>query len=265
MKDKIDFEERYFLFPPVKVQIRFMKYILGVNRGAVNLAVFSELGLFPISIDALKLSIRFWFHLVNADEDSLVSKAYKYNCKLKNCFADKLKLFLEKLGFIHIWDNQNTFSKNRLSFSIVNLLKEHFINYWKKGLYLDENKPNGNKLRTYRELKSDFVLEDFLLLDIQKNILSNFVKLRISNSNLLIEQGRHQNILLDNRLCPMCNLEVEDEFHFVINCEKLKSSRNNLYSKLIDVVPDFRNKSDRDKFNFILSSNDYDIMKVFLK
>jgi hypothetical protein len=30
-----------------------------------------------------------------------------------------------------------------------------------------------------------------LLLDIQKNIVFNFVKLRISNSNLLNEQGRH--------------------------------------------------------------------------
>jgi hypothetical protein len=52
-----------------------------------------------------------------------------------------------------------------------------------------------------------------LLLDIQKNIVSNFVKLRISNSNLLIEQGRHQNIPLENRLCPICKLEIENEYH----------------------------------------------------
>jgi hypothetical protein len=46
--------------------------------------------------------------------------------------------------------------------------------------------------------------------------MSNFVKLRISNSNLLIEQGRHQNIPLENRLCPICKLEIENEYHFVI-------------------------------------------------
>jgi hypothetical protein len=33
-----------------------------------------------------------------------------------------------------------------------------------------------------------------------ENIVSNFVKLRISNSNLLIEQGRHQNIPLENKV-----------------------------------------------------------------
>jgi hypothetical protein len=80
-------------------------------------------------------------------------------------------------------------------------------------------KQTKNKLRTYRELKSEYVLEIFLLLDIQKNIVSNFVKLRISN--LLIEQGRHKNIPLKNRLCPICKLEIENEYHFVIECNKL--------------------------------------------
>jgi len=39
----------------------------------------------------------------------------------------------------------------------------------------------------------------------------------ITYSNLLIEQG-HQNIPLENRLCPICKLEIENEYHFVIEC-----------------------------------------------
>ena len=77
----------------------------------------------------------------------------------------------------------------------------------------------------------------FFLLDIQKNIVSNFVKLRISN--LLIEQGRHQNIPLENRLCPICKLEIKNEYHFVIECNKLTSSRSKLYSKVTEIVPNF--------------------------
>lgn len=52
-------ENKYLLFPPVKVQLTFAKYLLGVNKGATNMAVLSELGLDPISIDALKLAIGF--------------------------------------------------------------------------------------------------------------------------------------------------------------------------------------------------------------
>jgi hypothetical protein len=43
VKENANFENRYFSFPPIKVQIKFIKQLLGVNRGAVNLAVFSEL------------------------------------------------------------------------------------------------------------------------------------------------------------------------------------------------------------------------------
>ena len=156
----------------------------------------------------------------------------------------------------------NTFSQNKLLKAIYNKLSDNFISYWKRKLYNDDNKTYKNKLRTYRELKSEYVLEKILLLDIQKNIVSNFVKLRISNSNLLIEQGRHQNIPLENRLCPICKLEIENEYHFVIECNKLTSSRSKLYSKVTEIVPNFLFMSDSDKFKYILSSNDYDIMKI---
>jgi hypothetical protein len=47
------------------------------------LAVFSELGVIPISIDAIKLSVGFWNHLVNSDDVSLIEQAYKFNFKHK--------------------------------------------------------------------------------------------------------------------------------------------------------------------------------------
>jgi hypothetical protein len=69
-----------------------------------------------------------------------------------------------------------------------------------------------------------------------------------------IEQGRHQNIPLENRLCPICKLEIENEYHFVIECNKLTSSRSKLYSKVTDIVPNFLVMSDSDKFKYILNS-----------
>jgi hypothetical protein len=76
------------------------------------------------------------------------------------------------LGFCHVWENQNTFSKNKLLKAVYNKLSDNFISYWKRELYDDDNKTNKNKSRTYRELKSEYVLENFLLLEIQKNIVS---------------------------------------------------------------------------------------------
>ena len=262
--NKTSIEEKHFSCPPVKVQIKFIKHLLGVNRSAVNLAVFSELGVIPISIDALKLTVGFWLHLVNSHDSSLVNKAYNLNYTLNLSFSNKMRILFEKISFSHVWQNQNTFHKNKLLKAVYNKLKDNFLNFWRTGIARDPEK-GKNKLRTYSKLKSDFELEKFLLLNVQKNILSNFVKLRVSNSSLYIEKGRHLNIPLDNRICPVCKSNVEDEFHFVIECNKLEPLRTKLYTDISDIVPSFLSMSNQEKFNFILSSNDSDIMEVCVK
>ena len=261
---KCNIEEKHFSCPPVKVQIKFIKHLLGVNRSAVNLAVFSELGVVPISVDALKLSVGFWLHLVNSHDSSLVNNAYKVNYTLNLSFSNKLRMLFEKISFSHVWQNQNTFHKNKLLKAVYNKLKDNFIKFWRTDIFRDSDK-GKNKLRTYSKLKSDFELENFLLLNIQKNVLSNFVKLRISDSSLYIEKGRHLNIPLEERVCLLCKSNIEDEFHFVIECNKLEPLRTKLYKNISDIVPSFLSMSKQEKFNFILSSNDYDIMEVCVK
>ena len=73
------------------------------------------------------------------------------------------------------------------------------------------------------------------------------------------------NTPLDNRICPVCKSNVEDEFHFVIECNNLEPLRTKLYTDICDIVPSFLSMSNQEKFNFILSSNDSDIMEVCVK
>ena len=63
-----------------------------------------------------------------------------------------------------------------------------------------------NKLRTYRKLKEKFEIENFLKLDIGKTDMSNFMRIRISNSNLMIEKGRHKKLSVDLRICPLLQM-----------------------------------------------------------
>jgi hypothetical protein len=48
VKSNFDLESKYLSMLPVKVQIKFAKALLGVNKQAVNLAVLVELGMYPI-------------------------------------------------------------------------------------------------------------------------------------------------------------------------------------------------------------------------
>jgi hypothetical protein len=57
-------ESRYFLFQPLKVQIKLAKYVLGVNKTAPHLAVLGELGMIPCSVDA-KIISQFFIHSIS--------------------------------------------------------------------------------------------------------------------------------------------------------------------------------------------------------
>ena len=79
---------------PVKIQVKFAKSLLSVNKAAVNLAVLGELGMYPISIQALKSSVEYWLHVINSDNTSLLQDAYKSNLQLPDSFASKIKILL---------------------------------------------------------------------------------------------------------------------------------------------------------------------------
>jgi hypothetical protein len=50
-----------------KLQLmKYAKYMLGIHKSATNIAVLAELGLYPLSIAALKSSVIYWIHLLNS-------------------------------------------------------------------------------------------------------------------------------------------------------------------------------------------------------
>jgi hypothetical protein len=59
-------------------------------------------------------------------------------------------------------------------------------------LSLDGSEEKGNKLRTYRKLKEKYEIENFLKLDIVRSDVSNFIRISISNSTLMIEKGKYK-------------------------------------------------------------------------
>ena len=58
------------------------------------------------------------------------------------------------------------------------------------------------------------------------------------NSNLNIERGRYIKLPVEKRICPLCNIEPEDEIH--LKCPKLDECRKELFSNISSVVPSFK-------------------------
>ena len=259
--DRKRLEKCYFSFLPENIHIRFIKYTLGVNKSAVNSAVLAETGRFPLSLCTIKSIVRFWHHMTDSPNSSLVKMTFIDGLKVKTTLIQKMEKLFNIAGFAHAWENQGTFSIKRLETALVNKLKEKYLTYWKDSFDINSIEYN-RKLRTYCLLKYDYELENYLYLEKEKKEISTFVKIRISDSKLMIEQGRHKKLSLQDRICPLCKTDVEDEFHFVIKCRMLCLPRSDLFMKIEDIIPSFIDLDEKERFKLLMSPNDIDICKV---
>ena len=116
-------------------------------------------------------------------------------------------------------------------------------------------------LRTYKMFKLHFERE--LYLDQVKDFRyrNAITRLRTSSHTLEIERGRHRRpkICVENRLCLMCK-SVEDERHFLIDCLLYDEQRQCLFSKIITKDDTFCHLSGEDKFIYLLTSGDQQIL-----
>ena len=112
-------------------------------------------------------------------------------------------------------------------------------------------------LRTYRYIKSSFRTEPYLYLVNDQRYRRAISQLRCSSHILNVEKGRYTRprTPLDERLCNMCNC-VDDELHFITACAVNVNERRALYDKLTDKFPEFEHLCDLEKFVFLFTFDD---------
>jgi hypothetical protein len=82
-------------------------------------------------------------------------------------------LLFDKVGFNNVWENQNSFGRNRLTYAMYKQLRNYFIKFWEESILKNITEKKGNKLRTYKDLKKKFEMENLLKLDIDRSDISN--------------------------------------------------------------------------------------------
>ena len=93
------------------------------------------------------------------------------------------------------------------------------------------------KLRTYVKLKENFGVEKYVQLNLSRSQRSLLAQIRMGILPLSIETGRYSKTKLEDRLCTLCNArKVENETHFLFNCNFYKTERSNFLQNTRDVV-----------------------------
>ena len=114
---------------------------------------------------------------------------------------------------------------------------------------------NLRKMRRYRLLKKSWALEDYLLTITNIKARIALTKLRLSNHNLAIEKGRHQDLQLYDRTCPFCPEHIENELHFLIKCPTYESLRRRLLDDVEVLCIGFVYPEDENFLFWLLPSN----------
>ena len=98
--------------------------------------------------------------------------------------------------------------------------------------------------------------EDYLSFNITRYQRSLMAQFRLGILPLEFEVGRYRNIPLANRICQMCTHNVvEDEIHFLCECNSYSEYRSILFSNAEETDPNFSTKDLIDKFVFLMSNH----------
>lgn len=131
-----------------------------------------------------------------------------------------------------------------------------YVNDWKLGI-TSVTGPSGrgrNKLRTYQLFKTQFETESYISIPMPVKHRSALAKFRCGVAPLRLETGRYENLVVNDRICPICKLAVETELHVLTQCSAYQPLRNVLFDKAKDINVDFDDMDDVHKCMFVLSN-----------
>ena len=118
----------------------------------------------------------------------------------------------------------------------------------------EEISSEHSKLRTYAKLKTEIGMEDYLNSIENVRDRTALTKIRLSNHTLMIEKGRHQGLQENQRFCPFCDNQVENEYHFIMECNTFDVFRQHLFVEIMEINNMFNILDDNEKFYIFLLS-----------
>ena len=247
-----------------KFHTRICKNILGVKRRTSDIACWSELGRYPLSINIICNTFAYYVRLQHAEQGSLLDQAALVQ---KSLHLSHQKIYIVLLNvFARSW----LILGNRQSqgFLSINIGSKHWqksyeSTFWKNKIQKEAINRNG-KLEILSIIKHNVKFENYLRhLNLSQRLIIS--KLRLSDHNLPIEHGRKNNIPRHKRYCTKCKSgAVGDEFHTLMICcqPEIQSIRSLALYEISKLIPQFNMLSLKEKCIYIMSCCDINCTKI---
>ena len=235
--------------PIENIHLMFCKHLLGVQKQTTNIAVLLELGQIPLSLHAIKMTIKNWERIsLQKKANYLVTKSYEFAVQENLNWPNLTRNKLAEIGMMQSFEGGNVIHENAF-------LRMRDIFHQEAFAAMNTE---SSKLRSYKLIKDKIGLETYLTTMINTNNRKMFSKFRLSNHNLMIEKGRHLKIDKNLRFCPFCPNHIEDEMHFLLECVCYTTHRRVLFYSINETTKDNNtlSKNKQELFKDLLSRTD---------
>ena len=213
--------------------MQFCKKLLGVKKTTQNDFIYGELGRENYATKRSFVIIKYWFKILQTPENKYIKIIYNMMIRdieelpNKANWASLVRDLLASLGFREVWLAQGVGNVSAFLSVLKQRLSDTFMQNWHDRIN------NSSRANFYKIIMQFWFQPHQEKINVYKYIQA-LSKLRVSSHRLAIESGRWARptrIPIGERKCVNCNI-LEDEFHFVIEC--------NMYTDLrIKYIPKY--------------------------
>ena len=243
----VNYENQLFDQYFERIQTKFGKFVLNINKFASNHAIRAELGIFPLNIFTDTKLIKYWHRLENLEEDSLLKQCYNV-CKTNqhSWYIDVINS-LNRNGLNYIVNNPQHFTEDYVGNEFKTKLENQYLQSW------DSKSQDCEKLSILYSLKkNNYKRSQYLKTVLNINDRKKITKLRLGCSKLFGHKYLNKN---ENSFCPYCVNTTESLGHFLLDCDEYKSVRKVTFDNIENTVKNFLNFSQKKKISILLSFN----------
>lgn len=134
----------------------------------------------------------------------------------KNSWAANMKKLMDELYLGHYWDSNSPIPMDIIKLMVREKCKDELA------AAVDERP----KLRTYKLLYRGLIPAKHVKCSIHRSARSLVSQLRCGTLHLRLEVGRFNREPLEERICPICDMnEIETEHHFIFVCPAYADER----------------------------------------
>ena len=234
------------------VQNKACRYFLGGGKCAPNVALRGDMGWNSCYVKSKTEVFRMWIKLRNVSDDRLLKTVHNWSKRNTRGWEARVLKLSNNLNVTNVINDQNL--PMRVALDDVKLhLRNKDVEKWTQSLN------ESDKLRTYRTYKCNLEREWYCTLPLSRDHRRVLFRLRSCSLPLAVETGRYTKpkTPLTDRLCKFCeSSSIENETHFLLDCELYTDIRSTLFERALCLNTNFDNLETEDKLRFIMQHKD---------